>query len=690
MKSNDNGRNSSRLLSVVVYGVCFTSMFFTQSVSAGFDYMFFSVNGDTTISTMTQGDALGWGSNCDLGASIHWAIWYDVNSNSVIDPSIDVLLSSESITDGDGITDSDPVADGWIATESFRLTIEPGDYIFKATDMATDSSLQKIATVLAMSSPPNQISGQVIIPGITAPNSLLANIVIEAENAQGDENFYLTITDNMGAYSLNVGVVPPGSELFFDLSDVSGFVAPTEISAVVSGIVANVNFTYLPAVDSVWGIVKDEMGSVIPFETEVEVDSELGEKSTFTKNGRYVMYFSILDNGFGVIYPPSSLSPVYLAPGEFGFNHDTLTSFQHDITLIKTNAVINVRIRENGGLPANNYSITARSAALSTSVEAVSGTGLNNVVQVPVSTSDNSGWQISLNLFDDDFPIPAGLLVVNPTISNVSPGDMVTINLVNGKLISDTITQDPGDGPIDWDEVFMFTRKETSLSLSFVRVGAGGVYSLFTDTGSYVIGIVPDGYIGNPAFRNVIVTADTTGGLGFEINETHARVSGTLTNVSLPLNSSLFSVFAQIGTGPINGYFVSVPVDSSTGTYAMKLSDGDWTIFAPNGLPNVLPPAPAIITIGESPDTIRTVNFAYTRLGCCVGVTGNVDCDPGSVVDIADLTTLIDHLFIGLQPLCCREQGNVDGDIGAVVDIADLTFLIDHLFISLVATSACR
>ena len=75
---------------------------------------------------------------------------------------------------------------------------------------------------------------------------------------------------------------------------------------------------------------------------------------------------------------------------------------------------------------------------------------------------------------------------------------------------------------------------------------------------------------------------------------------------------------------------------------------------------------------------------------CCIGVSGNVDCDPNSVVDIADLTVLIDHLFISLTPLCCREEGNVDGDPNSVVDIADLTFLIDHLFISLIPTTVCQ
>lgn len=65
-------------------------------------------------------------------------------------------------------------------------------------------------------------------------------------------------------------------------------------------------------------------------------------------------------------------------------------------------------------------------------------------------------------------------------------------------------------------------------------------------------------------------------------------------------------------------------------------------------------------------------------ISCCVGTTGNVDCT--GFVDIADLTTLVDHLFISNPPLCCPGEANVDG--AGNVDIADLTFLVDHLFIS--------
>ncbi len=77
-------------------------------------------------------------------------------------------------------------------------------------------------------------------------------------------------------------------------------------------------------------------------------------------------------------------------------------------------------------------------------------------------------------------------------------------------------------------------------------------------------------------------------------------------------------------------------------------------------------------------------------ISCCQGGTGNVDNDPADIVDIADLTFLIDHLFINFPPLGCAEEGNIDGDAVGVIDISDLTFLIDHLFINFPPTALCQ
>ena len=67
---------------------------------------------------------------------------------------------------------------------------------------------------------------------------------------------------------------------------------------------------------------------------------------------------------------------------------------------------------------------------------------------------------------------------------------------------------------------------------------------------------------------------------------------------------------------------------------------------------------------------------------CCEQDTGNIDGDAIGNIDIADLTLLIDHLFINFPSLDCTGKANVDGDTQGTIDIADLTFLIDHLFIN--------
>lgn len=77
-------------------------------------------------------------------------------------------------------------------------------------------------------------------------------------------------------------------------------------------------------------------------------------------------------------------------------------------------------------------------------------------------------------------------------------------------------------------------------------------------------------------------------------------------------------------------------------------------------------------------------------LCCCVANTGNIDGDPGDIVDMGDLTALIGYLFIPpfTQPGCMLEA-NVDGDPGPVVDMGDLTTLIDYLFISFEDPAPC-
>ncbi len=75
---------------------------------------------------------------------------------------------------------------------------------------------------------------------------------------------------------------------------------------------------------------------------------------------------------------------------------------------------------------------------------------------------------------------------------------------------------------------------------------------------------------------------------------------------------------------------------------------------------------------------------------CCTGPSvGNVDESVDNLVTMGDLTRLIDHLFITLEPLACVTEGNVDMSADGLVTMGDLTALIDHLFINLNPLPTC-
>ena len=73
--------------------------------------------------------------------------------------------------------------------------------------------------------------------------------------------------------------------------------------------------------------------------------------------------------------------------------------------------------------------------------------------------------------------------------------------------------------------------------------------------------------------------------------------------------------------------------------------------------------------------------------GCCIGIRGNVDGDPGDAINVADLTYLVDYLFFGGPPPPCEEEGNVNGLGG--INVADLTYLVDYLFFGGPAPPPC-
>ncbi|MEW6052137.1 MAG: PKD domain-containing protein [Candidatus Zixiibacteriota bacterium] len=63
---------------------------------------------------------------------------------------------------------------------------------------------------------------------------------------------------------------------------------------------------------------------------------------------------------------------------------------------------------------------------------------------------------------------------------------------------------------------------------------------------------------------------------------------------------------------------------------------------------------------------------------CCSVYTGNADGDLADIVDLSDMTAIIDFLFFGGEVSCCLAES--DADRSGEVDISDMQLVIDYLF----------
>ncbi len=65
---------------------------------------------------------------------------------------------------------------------------------------------------------------------------------------------------------------------------------------------------------------------------------------------------------------------------------------------------------------------------------------------------------------------------------------------------------------------------------------------------------------------------------------------------------------------------------------------------------------------------------------CCIGNRGNIDGDSNDIMNVLDLTYLINRLFRGGPAIACPEEANLDNDPNGNISVLDLTFLINRLF----------
>ncbi len=665
--SGQRGMTLLCILSVTVIVLCFS-----HTANAVTDYIFFEVNGDTTAPALVQGDTLSFGANCDLESTVTIEIWYDINGNSNIDPESDLILDYSNSTDGVFWSDFNPIADGWVVSPPMVLSLPTGNYIFKALNISDSTTVQRTIMNSEMSSPPNIVRGQITVPGHPAPDPILQNVMISTETESEEEGVFLGITDINGDYEINIQGSIMGQYMWLGPKDIPSYVASYGEVITVSGTVEDIDFTYQPAVDSIYGTLKDDQGNIVYSYDWVGCsipESDEGEKGSRLKNSTYAFYFSAEDKGeWELELDAEGTLTEYLKPYRLLFSHDTLTSFQHDLILIRPDTAIFIRVTENGGLPANPYLFEIDSYNLQYWTETISGTGSNNISRVPVSSQDMTGWTVMLRMDSETFPISSGLILVNNTMTNIAPGDTVDIDFIDGKLVSGTITQDPEDAPISWSDLWIGLHDGVR---SFNgEVENDGTFNVYSDTGNLWLIPGAEDYLFNPAWHYVPVTGDTTVGLDFIANRQHCGIYGTIEGIPTMPDGN-YEVSAQTDADGFSGYWMSRDIDNESKLFELWLCEGDWTINAPY-IDGYISPDPQYITVGESPDTLHSITLVYTIPYEC----GNVNAD--GAVNIGDIVFLVNYIFKAgpaPDPLCLGRT-NFDSP----VNIGDVTYLVNYVF----------
>jgi hypothetical protein len=223
-----------------------------------------TVNHVSSNFTFVSGDTIQWSYNIPTpGGTAYGEIWYDVNSNGVIEPGTDVNKFTFTQTDGNsngngGPPDLDGTANGQLVFGQ-RVGVAPGHYILRFTFNSQSASVE--GNVTALASPAHTISGHVTPPAGKSPRYI--NVVLQ-QGGQNQNAFWDAYTDASGDYTIDMDADTSGNPWDLRIENnpyPPAIIAPQDTFIVVTGNHSGYNFTLYPAAAQVAGTVKDELGN---------------------------------------------------------------------------------------------------------------------------------------------------------------------------------------------------------------------------------------------------------------------------------------------------------------------------------------------------------------------------------------------------------------------------------------------
>ena len=544
---------------ISIVGVTFVVLMI-YGESRATDYVYVSVNGDTSAVSMIQGDTFGFGANL-TGSSVIWEIWVDLDGDKTISPGDKRAAEDmppqydQDFTGSFGIPDMDSTPGFVFFGDLVGGPAATYTYLFRATDTDSTNASDTLLVILHPF-PGAFLSGTVSISGVTPPDSQLLNIWVEASGDRGSGasfDFWASLTDSFGNFTIALDSFTLGDSADVRPSDeFPGFIVfPSERRIVISDTLTGLDFLYRPAAAMVSGSVRDDLGTNLPDGTRVEAsDTFSNRKETSLTSGFYSFYFDSSEVGtWDIEVPPMGIpTTTYLIPPSQTVNVGTGDSLTVDFTVYRTDTTIPGRVTIEDTVPLDkDYLMFAQSETETLGLAlsfADSATGDYNLY---VSTLDTS-WSVLLNIFFT--PLPPGYIVEGGWWRyRVSPGDSVNFNMVP---ITNTLSGNFSFHPSVPDSL-KFPLNIFSVILSYWSPGgffdnlAGylnpdtfGNYSFGVDDDTFLVfAPMPPNYYTVPNFYDSLVVTGDMDSVDFVIYSTLVGVEES--NYQLPItNYQLF------------------------------------------------------------------------------------------------------------------------------------------------------
>ncbi len=350
------------------------------------------VNGSRTF-TVTAGDTLGWSYNIPVGSTATIQIWYDVDKNTLIDPSKDVLFQTITQTDGDSVgqngpPDMDGKANGTVYFKSL-VGIAPGDYVMVFSQGGvSDSAWGKVNP---LPSPAHTISGTVTVP---AGKSAAYIFVEAARDQQYQPNFWDGVTDSSGHYAIETTADTAGEPWQVRIVNnpfAHSVVIPGDREVDAGSDPTGVDFTIAAAAAQVTGHVRDEMGApltgipVMLSRLDSTGSYPVAQFPGFTdKNGRFVFALGDSDIVAGSTWrlyarPWSADSATGVTTSQLAAVNEMQInrgdSLVKDLTIFSSDSLITGRVEIDGAAPDSIFEVAAENPDSAAAMTMTDSTG---------------------------------------------------------------------------------------------------------------------------------------------------------------------------------------------------------------------------------------------------------------------------------------------------------------------------